>query len=64
MSFSSLDRARLDVEFSPLHPPDYILSAGLSAGYAIAIIIIFFALTYPANGSIGAGSLLSYWGNT
>ncbi|KAF7320173.1 OPT oligopeptide transporter [Mycena kentingensis (nom. inval.)] len=38
---------------------NYILSAALDAGVAIALIIIFFALVYP-NG----GVTLEWWGNT
>jgi hypothetical protein len=40
-----------------------VLSAGLDAGYAVGIIIIFFALQYPKNGTIGLNSIQSWWGN-
>ncbi|KAN0129006.1 oligopeptide transporter [Lactarius tabidus] len=42
---------------------NYVLSAGLDAGYAVGIIIIFFALQYPKNGTIGLNSIQSWWGN-
>ena len=41
-----------------------VLSAGLDAGYAIGLILIFFALQYPKNGTIGQNSVLTWWGNT
>jgi hypothetical protein len=40
------------------------LSAGLDAGYGIGIMIVFFALQYPKNGTIGQNSVLTWWGNT
>ena len=40
-----------------------ILSAGLDAGVAIAIIFIYFCLQYPANGSLGANTIQTWWGN-
>lgn len=43
---------------------NYVLSAGLDAGYAIGLIFIFFALQYPRNGTIGQNSVLTWWGNT
>ncbi|KAJ6501623.1 OPT oligopeptide transporter [Mycena vitilis] len=39
---------------------NYILSAALDAGVAIALIVIFFALQYPKNGTIA----VDWWGNT
>ena len=42
---------------------NYVLSAGLDSAYAIGTIIIFFCLQYPQNGTIGANSILSWWGN-
>ena len=41
-----------------------VLSASLDAGYAIGTTIIFFALQYPKNGTIGQNSVLTWWGNT
>ncbi|KAJ7151469.1 OPT oligopeptide transporter protein-domain-containing protein, partial [Mycena filopes] len=38
---------------------NYILSAALDAGVAIALIVIFFAIQYP-NGGVS----LDWWGNT
>lgn len=49
----ALGTARLDV-----------LSAGLDAGYAVGLLIVFFTLQYPNNGRIGKDSILSWWGNT
>ncbi|KAI0264939.1 OPT oligopeptide transporter [Gloeopeniophorella convolvens] len=43
---------------------NYVLSAGLDAGYAVGLIIIFFTLQYPKNGTIGENSILTWWGNT
>ncbi|KAI0776983.1 small oligopeptide transporter [Trametes elegans] len=43
---------------------NYILSAGLDSGVAIAVILIFFCLQYPRNGTIGAHTLAAWWGNT
>ncbi|KAI0367875.1 small oligopeptide transporter [Pilatotrama ljubarskyi] len=42
---------------------NYILSAGLDSGVAIAAILIFFCLQYPANGTIGENSIVVWWGN-
>jgi hypothetical protein len=41
-----------------------VLSAGLDAGYAVGVILVFFALQYPKNGTIGQNSVLNWWGNT
>ena len=41
-----------------------VLSAGLDAGYAIGILLIFFLLQYPKNGTIGLNSVQAWWGNT
>ncbi|KAI0063249.1 small oligopeptide transporter [Artomyces pyxidatus] len=43
---------------------NYVLAAALDAGTAISIVVIFFCLQFPANGTIGANSILSWWGNT
>ncbi|KAL7278032.1 small oligopeptide transporter [Trametes coccinea BRFM310] len=43
---------------------NYILSAGLDSGVAISAILIFFCLQYPQNGTIGANTLATWWGNT
>ena len=42
---------------------NYVLSAGLDSAYAIGTILIFFCLQYPRNGTIGANSIQSWWGN-
>ena len=41
-----------------------ILSAGLDIGYAVGVLIVFFALQYPKNGTIGLDSIQKWWGNT
>ncbi|KAI9462115.1 OPT oligopeptide transporter [Boletus coccyginus] len=43
---------------------NYVLSAALDSGLAIAIILIFFVLQYPKNGTIGSDSIQTWWGNT
>ena len=43
--------------------PD-VTSAGLDSGLAISTIIIFFCLLFPKNGTIGASSIQTWWGNT
>ncbi|KDQ52957.1 hypothetical protein JAAARDRAFT_61547 [Jaapia argillacea MUCL 33604] len=42
---------------------NYVLSAALDSGLAISIIVIFFCLQYPNNGTIGENSILTWWGN-
>ncbi|CAA7266324.1 unnamed protein product [Cyclocybe aegerita] len=41
-----------------------VLSAALDSGLAISILVIFFALQFPKNGTIGETSILNWWGNT
>ena len=41
-----------------------VLSAALDTGLACSIVLIFFCLQYPQNGTIGANSVLTWWGNT
>jgi hypothetical protein len=41
-----------------------VLSAGLNAGYAFGLLIVFFILQYPKNGTIGLNSIQTWWGNT
>lgn len=41
-----------------------VLSAALDSGVAFSIIFIFFVLQYPKNGTIGADTVQSWWGNT
>ncbi|KAL5490446.1 hypothetical protein ACEPAI_5279 [Sanghuangporus weigelae] len=43
---------------------NYVLSAALDSGVAIAVVLIFFCLQYPKNGSIGADTIQTWWGNT
>ncbi|KAH9167234.1 small oligopeptide transporter [Lactarius sanguifluus] len=43
---------------------NYVLSAGLDAGYAVGLIIIFFVLQYPKNGTIALDTIQAWWGNT
>ncbi|KAG2073818.1 OPT oligopeptide transporter [Suillus decipiens] len=42
---------------------NYVLAAGLDSGLAVSIILIFFCLQYPRNGSIGANNVAKWWGN-
>ncbi|KAI0051360.1 OPT oligopeptide transporter [Auriscalpium vulgare] len=42
---------------------NYVLSAGLDAGYAVSSILIFFILQYPKNGNIGENGIQIWWGN-
>ncbi|KAH7920260.1 OPT oligopeptide transporter [Leucogyrophana mollusca] len=42
---------------------NYVLSAALDCGLAVAVVLIFFCLQYPKNGTIGAGSIAEWWGN-
>ena len=41
-----------------------VLSAGLDAGVAVSVVVIFFTLYYPKNGTIGLDSVQVWWGNT
>ena len=41
-----------------------VLSAALDTGLACSIVLIFFCLQYPQNGTIGANNVLTWWGNT
>ncbi|KAH9911356.1 OPT oligopeptide transporter [Epithele typhae] len=43
---------------------NYILSAGLDAGVAISILVVYFCLQYPAHGTLGTSTIGSWWGNT
>ncbi|KAF8218300.1 OPT oligopeptide transporter protein-domain-containing protein [Mycena galopus ATCC 62051] len=43
---------------------NYVLSASLDAGTAFGIILVFFCLQYPLDGTIGSTSVLKWWGNT
>ncbi|KAF8518157.1 OPT oligopeptide transporter [Hysterangium stoloniferum] len=42
---------------------NYILSAALDSGVAIGIVLVFFCLQYPKNGTIGATTVGTWWGN-
>lgn len=42
---------------------NYVLSAALDAGTAFGVIVIYFALQYPANGQLGIDSIQAWWGN-
>ncbi|KAH8981414.1 small oligopeptide transporter [Lactarius akahatsu] len=42
---------------------NYVLSAGLDAGYAVGLIVIFFTLQYPKNGTIALDTIQAWWGN-
>jgi len=43
---------------------NYVLSAALDTGTAVATLFIFFALQYPRRGTIGMGTIERWWGNT
>ncbi|KAI5123303.1 hypothetical protein M0805_009324 [Coniferiporia weirii] len=43
---------------------NYVLSAAMDSSVAIALILIFFCLQYPKNGTIGATTIQTWWGNT
>ncbi|CCM00750.1 uncharacterized protein FIBRA_02790 [Fibroporia radiculosa] len=43
---------------------NYVLSAALNSGVAISGVLIYFGLQYPANGTIGANTIQTWWGNT
>ncbi|KAF8577798.1 OPT oligopeptide transporter [Ramaria rubella] len=43
---------------------NYVLSAALDGGLAVSVIIIFFCLQYPRNGTIGLDTIQAWWGNT
>jgi len=43
---------------------NYVLSAALDAGTAVGLILIFFCLQYPLNGSIGQNTVQKWWGNS
>ncbi|KAJ7449464.1 OPT oligopeptide transporter protein-domain-containing protein [Mycena galericulata] len=42
----------------------HVLSAALDSGVAVSVIVIFFALQFPKNGTIGTTNILTWWGNT
>ena len=41
-----------------------VLSAGLDVGYVFGVLVVFFTLQYPKNGTIGLDSIQKWWGNT
>ncbi|KAG6336421.1 hypothetical protein ID866_2664 [Astraeus odoratus] len=43
---------------------NYVLSAALDSGLACSIVLIFFCLQFPKNGTIGLNSIQKWWGNT
>ncbi|EDR06311.1 oligopeptide transporter [Laccaria bicolor S238N-H82] len=42
---------------------NYVLSAALDAGTAVGLILVFFCLQYPLNGTIGRSTIQQWWGN-
>ncbi|KAF9462505.1 small oligopeptide transporter [Collybia nuda] len=42
---------------------NYVLSAALDAGTAVGLILVFFCLQYPLNGTIGKSNVRVWWGN-
>ncbi|EJD46182.1 oligopeptide transporter [Auricularia subglabra TFB-10046 SS5] len=43
---------------------NYVLSAALDSGVAVASVVIFFALQFPGNSTLGADTVQKWWGNT
>nr|GAT55049.1 OPT oligopeptide transporter [Mycena chlorophos] len=43
---------------------NYVLSAALDSGVAVSAVVIFFCLQYPKNGTVGANTIQTWWGNT
>ncbi|KAJ3995032.1 small oligopeptide transporter [Lentinula boryana] len=43
---------------------NYVLSAALDGGTAVGLILIYFCLQYPLNGTIGINTVQKWWGNT
>ncbi|KAJ3745806.1 small oligopeptide transporter [Lentinula detonsa] len=43
---------------------NYVLSAALDGGTAVGLILIYFCLQYPLNGTIGINTVQQWWGNT
>jgi hypothetical protein len=43
---------------------NYVLSAAMDSGVAVSAVLIFFILQYPRDGSIGANTIQTWWGNT
>jgi len=42
---------------------NYVLSAALDAGTAVGLLLIYFCLQYPLNGTIGLNTIQQWWGN-
>lgn len=42
---------------------NYVLSAALDSGTALAVIVIYFSLQFP-SGPAGEGYSIEWWGNT
>ena len=62
-SYFSKRLTELIVSDSSSLSPD-LLSSGLDGGYAIGMVVIFFALQYPKNGTIALHTIQAWWGNT
>ncbi|KIK91864.1 hypothetical protein PAXRUDRAFT_13554 [Paxillus rubicundulus Ve08.2h10] len=43
---------------------NYVLSAALDSGVAVSVVLIFFCLQYPLDGTIGLDTIQTWWGNT
>ena len=50
--------------FTNLNHSIDVLSAALDSGVAVGIVLVFFCLEFPRNGTIGANNILTWWGNT
>ncbi|KAF8874424.1 hypothetical protein BD779DRAFT_256137 [Infundibulicybe gibba] len=42
---------------------NYVLSAALDAGTAVGVMLVFFCLQYPLDGTIGHRTVQRWWGN-
>ncbi|KAG6836671.1 hypothetical protein H0H93_005089 [Arthromyces matolae] len=43
---------------------NYVLSAAMDSGVAVAAVLIFFILQFPKNGTIGENTIQTWWGNS
>jgi OPT family small oligopeptide transporter len=43
---------------------NYVLSAAMDSGVAVSTVVIFFCLQFPRDGTIGANTIATWWGNT
>ncbi|TRM62818.1 OPT oligopeptide transporter protein-domain-containing protein [Schizophyllum amplum] len=43
---------------------NYVFSAALDAGTSISVVVIFFALQFPMDGTLGLNTIQAWWGNS